>query len=87
MSSKSDITWTGVFRIYWNTDRDKPRVWSIDRGYSGSELNVRKINLEGVVAKTFFRVANKWPLPKGWLEGRGTVRITKAGVATIRKAR
>lgn len=67
--------WSGRWRVYWNSKREYPKVWSIDRGTVESEIKLEAVTIQCACRAQVDMMADNTVSPQGWIEGIGEVRI------------
>lgn len=80
------ILWIGKFRLYVNSFREAPLIWSIDDGDAAHEVKCPAIHLENIATRTGTCVYPGYtPQPedqkvaKAWIEGEARVMQTPSG--------
>lgn len=75
------LLWIGRFRLYLNSFREAPLVWSIDDGDPQHEVKCTCIHMNGIPAVTDCTIKDPGYLPqpedqkvaKAWVEGEARV--------------
>ncbi len=70
-----------TYRVYYNNRAD-PQRWSIDEGDASSEITVREVRLNDVLAQSQTR--DTGPQPRAWFIVIGTLTLV-AGVAIFQR--
>lgn len=75
--------WTGRFRLYVNSFREAPYIWSIDDGDPAHEVKCTTIHMEGIAMSTGTCVTPGYTsqpedqkVAKAWIEGTARVMMT-----------